>query len=128
MRAAAWLLQTALLTGALALGAGAQSAHREDGEHGPVELSEAPRALASNGAVVPMPEIARLGCRDMAEVLALIDRSGYRGPAPLPEDHPDREIFEYEDRLAAAYYHDCIMSGHNLDAPAAAFSRGFETP
>ncbi len=123
MRAATWLLPAAL-----ALGAGAEAGDRGDGEHGPVELSEAPRALAANGAVVPMPEIARLGCRDMAEVLALIDRSGYRGPAPLPESHPDRGIFEYEDRLAAAYYHDCIMSGHSLDAPAAAFSRGFETP
>ena len=87
-----------------------------------------PRALASNGAIVPMPELSELDCRGMAEVMGLIDQSRYRGPAPVPEGHPDREIFEYEHRLAAAYYHGCIVSGSRLDDPGPAFGQGFEQP
>lgn len=97
-------------------GSGSQAAQRH-----PV-----PRALASNGAIVPMPEIAGLDCPGMALALERIDRSRYRGPQPLPEDHPDRQIFEYEDRLSAAYYRDCILAAHGLENPTPAFSQGFE--
>ena len=93
---------------------------------GGAEGASPPRALASNGAIVPMPEIVGLGCGDMAETLGLIDQSRYRGPGPVPPGHPDREIFEYEHRLAAAYYHACILSGSRLEDPGPAFSRGFE--
>lgn len=89
---------------------------------------EIEKALAANGAVVAMPRIAGLSCREMAETLRLIDESGYRGPVPVPQGHPDRPIFEYEDRLAATYYRDCIMAGHRLESPTPAFARGFETP
>lgn len=90
------------------------------------DLAYAPRALASNGAIVAMPAIDGLGCRGMADVLDRIDESGYRDFRPLPKGHPDREIFEYEHRLAAAYYHRCVMTGHMLEDPAPAFGRGFE--
>jgi hypothetical protein len=92
------------------------------------EESSPRRALASNGAIIAMPELSGLDCSGMAEVLGLIDQSRYRGPEPVPEDHPDREIFEYEHRLAAAHYHACIMSGSRLDDPGPAFSQGFEQP
>jgi hypothetical protein len=92
------------------------------------DLTSVPRALASNGAIVAMPPVERLSCRGMGEVLDRIDESRYRGPAPVPEGHPDREIFDYEHRLAAAYYRACINTGHVLDDPAAAFGRGFGTP
>ncbi|HUF87978.1 MAG TPA: hypothetical protein VMM59_11405 [Thermohalobaculum sp.] len=115
---------------ALALGPGLEAAatDREIAAGGRADLAHAPRKLASNGAIVLMPEIARLDCRDMTEVLALLDRSGYRGPEPLQAGHPDREIFAYEHRLASAYFRDCILDGHWLDDPGAAFSQGFASP
>lgn len=100
---------------------------RETGHAAPA-AGPVPRALASNGAIVAMPPVESLGCREMGEALRLLDQSRYRGPAPVPERHPDRPIFEYEHRLAAAYYFGCILSGHELDDPASAFSHGFETP
>lgn len=111
----------------LALAPPAAATDAERGTH-TRPSGEVLRALSANGAVVAMPEIAGLSCRGMAETLRLIDESGYRGPVPLPQGHPDRPIFEYEDRLAATYYRDCIMAGHRLESPAPAFARGFETP
>lgn len=122
MRARA-ALATVLAPALVATAAGATDSGR--GLGGRADLSEAPRALASNGAVVLMPEIDRLGCRDIIEVLALIDRAGYRGALPLPEDHPDRAILEYEDRLARVYFDDCIRAGHGLEDPGPAFRQGF---
>ncbi|MEM1344197.1 MAG: hypothetical protein AAGI34_06400 [Pseudomonadota bacterium] len=69
--------------------------------------------LNQTGAVRPvaetvdLPEIATLGCKDMQDTLAWIDRSGYRGFDPLPKDHPDYALFLYEDRLASAFFHAC---------------------
>ena len=91
-----------------------------------VDMSTAPRALASNGAVVVMPEIAGLDCAAMDQVLRRIDLSNYRGADPVPEGHPDRPIFEYEDRLTGRIYFSCILGGHQLEDPGAAFSHGFE--
>ena len=118
-------------TGALALApvvsaALADAARAQDGKGATPELSAVPRALASNGAIVVMPEIDGLSCAGMAEALEAIDQSRYRGPQPVPQGHPDSEIFAYEHRLAAAYYRRCIMAGHGLEDPAPAFSRGFE--
>ena len=106
----------ALVALGLAAGAGAQTAG----------TSAAPRALASNGAVVVMPEIAGLDCAAMSQVLRRIDLSNYRGLDPIPEGHPDRPIFEYEDRLTGRIYFSCILGGHQLEDPGAAFSHGFE--
>jgi hypothetical protein len=94
---------------------------------GSIDSETAPRALASNGAVVVMPAIAQLDCDGMAKVLHLLDRSNYRGAEPVPEGSPDRPIFEYEDRLARAYYQRCILSAARLADPAPAFSSGFQT-
>jgi hypothetical protein len=85
-----------------------------------------PRAVASNGAVVVMPELAGLDCAGMSYVLRRIDLSSYRSPAAFPKVEPDIQIFEYEDRLAAQYYHSCIMVGNKLEDPADAFSFGFD--
>lgn len=115
---------------ALAAGTGlllAPAVWPSDGsERHAAQQNPVPRALASNGAVVPMPEIAGLDCPGMARALERIDRSRYRGPRPVPEGHPDRDIFEYEDRLAAAYYRECILAAHGLQDPSPAFSQGFE--
>ena len=89
--------------------------------------TDPPRALASNGAVVTMPEISGLTCAEMAQVLYRIDLSNYRGPDPLPRDHPDWVIFDYEDRLTRRHYYDCMLGDHQLQDPANAFSFGFGT-
>ena len=90
-------------------------------------VSKAPRALASNGAVVAMPEIAGLDCTGMSDVLRRIDISNYRGPVVVPEGHPDWPIFEYEDRLTKQYYFSCTLGDNLLEDPGTAFSFGFET-
>ncbi len=84
-----------------------------------------PRVIASNGAVIDMPDIASLDCAGMERTLRVIDLSQYRGPGPVPDDHPDRPIFEYEDRLSASYYHACTLERHRLEDPGPAFSFGF---
>jgi hypothetical protein len=88
----------------------------------------APRALASNGAVVIMPDIATLDCDGMAKVLHRIDLSNYRNAAPVPEGHPDRAIFDYEDRLSIAYYRRCGLGESRLEDPGPAFASGFAPP
>jgi hypothetical protein len=85
-----------------------------------------PRAVASNGAVIDMPDIAGLDCPGMERALRRIDLSRYRGPEPVPQGHPDWPIFDYEDRLSAAYYKSCTLERHRLDDPGPAFSSGFE--
>lgn len=92
------------------------------------ETDPAPRLLASNGVAVPTPDIAELDCAGKAEALRRIDQSNYRGPEPVPADHPDRAIFDYENRLAQRYYTDCLLRAHALDDPGAAFTFGFAAP
>ena len=111
-----WTGAVALVALGLAAGARAQT----------LDTSTAPRALASNGAVVVMPEISDLDCAAMGQVLRRIDLSNYRGLDPVPEGHPDRPIFDYEDRLTGQYYYSCTLSENRLDDPGAAFSYGFE--
>ncbi|MFQ5565639.1 MAG: hypothetical protein ACE5EU_04680 [Paracoccaceae bacterium] len=91
-----------------------------------VDMSTAPRALASNGAVVVMPDLAGLDCDAMSQVLRRIDLSNYRGADPVPKGHPDRPIFDYEDRLTRRYYFSCTLGEHKLEDPGTAFSYGFE--
>ncbi len=91
-----------------------------------VDTSTAPRVLASNGAVVVMPDLAGLDCAGMGQVLRQIDLSHYRGLDPVPEGHPDRPIFDYEDRLTGKFYYACTLGGHQLEDPGVAFSYGFE--
>ncbi|HSF93510.1 MAG TPA: hypothetical protein VLA52_00670 [Thermohalobaculum sp.] len=98
------------------------SPHAQTGENAPVPLLP-----ASNGVMVPMPEIAGLECRDMASALRRIDQSRYREAAVVPPGHPDRPIFDYEHRLARAYYNGCLARNHALEDPAAVFTFGFQT-
>ena len=104
---------------ALGLAAGAQTQT--------VDMANAPRALASNGAVVVMPKIAGLDCAGMSQVLRRIDLSNYRGPEPVSEGHPDWPIFDYEDRLSGRFYFSCTVGENQLEDPGAAFSLGFES-
>jgi hypothetical protein len=111
---------------ALALSVTGPAAGPTAGRSDAVSIPAAPRVLASNGAVVVMPEIAGLDCAGMSQVLRRIDLSNYRGLDPVPEGHPDRPIYDYEDRLTGRYYYSCTLSENRLEDPGAAFSYGFE--
>jgi len=93
----------------------------------PIDTTNAPRALASNGAVVVMPEIAGLDCDGMETVLRRIDQSNYRGQETIPEGHADWPIFEYEDRLTGQHYFSCTLGENQLEDPGTAFSFGFDS-
>ena len=56
-----------------------------------VDTPTAPRALASNGAVVVMPDLAGLDCAGMSQVLRRIDLSNYRGLDPVPVHTSDEQ-------------------------------------
>lgn len=81
----------------------------------PVPAEAAPMAESraeirtARGAVIATPEIAALSCEARRGVLSAIDASGYRGAEPLPEGHPDRALFLYEDALAVAIWRDCTL-------------------
>jgi hypothetical protein len=92
-----------------------------------VETPYTPRAMAENGAVVMMPDIAGLDCSRIANVLRRIDHSNYRGPDPLHVGHPDWLIFEYEDALAKKYYFSCTLAENRLEDPGPTFLRAFES-
>lgn len=88
--------------------------------------TEVPHAITANGVVVPTPEIATLDCAGITQTLRRIDQSNYRqGEAlnPLDRDWP---IFVYEDRLARAYYTECMLHDKPLGDPGDAFSFGFD--
>ena len=88
--------------------------------HGPAVLT------ASNGVRLPTPEIADLSCDQRADLLWTFSESNYRQAETLPEDHPDRAIFEYEDRLADAFYRDCQVGTTHFENATPAFSKGFK--
>lgn len=77
------------------------------------------------GVTVEMPELAALDCSGIRRVLARLDRSGYRGGGVLAPEHPDRPVFEYEDRLARALYFDCILRDSRSLPAETVFLRGF---
>ena len=101
-------------------------AHGPAAAAGAADDTAAPRAVASNGAVVVMPDIAGMDCAAMSHVIRRLDMSKYRGSDPVPEGHRDWPIFVYEDRLSAAYYFSCTLSENRLADPGSAFSFGFE--
>lgn len=81
--------------------------------------------IATNGAIILMPDIERLDCLAMADVIQRIDFSGYRDPdaaEPAP-DHPDRSIFEYESALTAQEYFQCTLGASQDTDPALAFEK-----
>jgi hypothetical protein len=124
MRQAGWAGMAALLALGFAV-AGPVTGVAAGAE--PIDTTNAPRAQASNGVVVVMPEIALLDCDGMQAVLRRIDQSNYRGTDTIPEGHPDWPIFEYEDRLTGQYYFSCTLGENQLEDPGAAFSFGFDS-
>ncbi|MBY8975095.1 hypothetical protein KHP62_04700 [Rhodobacteraceae bacterium NNCM2] len=79
--------------------------------------------VASNGALVPIPDIDTLDCAEMAKVIMRIDASEYRDPVaegPGP-DHPDRVIFEYENSLTSREYFECTLGKSQYVDPSLAF-------
>lgn len=107
------------------LGAAALAALLAAQSGGARAQSAPPQIVAANGAAVPMPDISGLDCNGMANALRRIDQSRYRGADIIDPGHPDRPIFDYEDRLARAYYNDCLARRHALDDPEAVFAFGF---
>lgn len=79
------------------------------------------------GAKVETPPLEGLDCPAMRAVLAAIDASGYRADAPEPHDKADSALFDYENRLSAAYYADCVRAHAAQAAPHAAFAAGYES-
>jgi hypothetical protein len=77
--------------------------------------------VTADGVRIPMPDIRSLNCRQIGDILALIDASGYRGAAPRPIDRADAPLFEYETRLARAQFRQCSAPTAGVDA----FSRGY---
>lgn len=77
---------------------------------------------AQNGHLVAMPDIAGLDCAAMAQTIAGLDASGYRGDSEdLGPDHPDHAIFQYENALTAAEYFQCTLGRSRSADPDLAF-------
>lgn len=62
---------------------------------------------AANGAVLSTPAIKALSCEEMSALLVAYTASNYRGAGEVPEDHPDRDLYDYEHDLATAHYTQC---------------------
>lgn len=82
-------------------------------------------ARAQNGAELPMPSQASLGCAEMSALLATYTESGYRGVHAPSRSHPDRPIYDYEHRLATAFFERCQRK-QNPAVPVDTFRKGFE--
>ena len=80
---------------------------------------------ASNGAVLPAPDPEGLDCAAMDEVLQTYVASGYRWIGAVPQGHPDRPIFDYENRLAAQHFYRCQARQSRFTDPEPVFSSGF---
>lgn len=80
---------------------------------------------ATNGAVLPAPDIASLTCAEQESLMREYTDSDYRGGAQPDERHPDRKIFDYESRLAEAFYSSCQAEASQFRQVSPAFSKGF---
>lgn len=80
---------------------------------------------ASNGAHLPMPDIAALDCVSMDALLIVYSAADYRGTASIPEEHPDRALYDYEDALAEHHYLTCQAGAASYGTPVEAFGQGF---
>ena len=80
---------------------------------------------ATNGAVLPAPDIASLTCAEQESLMREYTDADYRGDAQPDENHPDRKIFEYESLLAETYYSGCQAEASQFRKAAPAFSKGF---
>ena len=108
MRLTGWIVATAVLLAAPALAASGDRVFR-----------------ASNGVTIEAPEIGGLDCNGIELVVRRLDLSNYRGIAPLPEGHPDRPIFDYEDALARRQYFLCRSQVSRYLDPSDSFRHGF---
>ena len=82
--------------------------------------------VTAGGARVETPELDGLDCERMRALLDAIDASGYRDGAPKPQHEADMALFDYENRLSAAFYADCVRAHAEHAAPHAAFAAGYE--
>ncbi len=107
------LRQFAVMGVAVALGAGAVLADSE--------------FVATNGIVIMAPEVEAMDCPAIIDKLGEIDRSQYRGATDIvPEGHPDRPIFDYENALSQRNYDFCITDEVILQDASPAFRHGFK--
>lgn len=84
------------------------------------------RMTASNGAHLEMPDLATLDCDRMDRLLIDYALAGYRGPQPVPDGHPDRPLYDYENALARRHYKLCQSDASSYGTPFEAFGRGFD--
>lgn len=80
---------------------------------------------AQCGTVLPAPDIASLNCAEQEALMRMYTDRDYRKDAQPAEDHPDREIFDYENRLADSFYSRCLRGAFDFRALTPAFSKGF---
>lgn len=80
---------------------------------------------AANGQVLPAPKLNNLTCDQMDQLMETYISSQYRHVEFLPTDHPDRPIYDYENKLAQRHYEDCQMGRSHFENAAPAFSKGF---
>lgn len=80
---------------------------------------------SQNGVQLAAPVIASLSCDEMAKLLMSYSGSGYRDVATVPEGHPDRPIYDYENELASQHYADCQAGTARFEDPAPTFGQGF---
>lgn len=80
---------------------------------------------ATNGAVLPAPDIASLTCAQQEELMRQFTDSEYRSDLQPGEGHPDRAIFDYESQLADAFYSNCLSGSTDFRPVSPAFSKGF---
>ena len=82
--------------------------------------------VTAGGARIETPELDGLDCERMRALLDAIDASGYREGAPKPQHEADMALFDYENRLSAAFYADCVRAHAENAVPHAAFAAGYE--
>lgn len=80
---------------------------------------------ASNGVILPAPDLNIQTCGKLTQLMNTYMASHYRDVDVVPEDHPDRAIYEYENRLAEIHYEDCQMGSNHFEDSSSAFSKGF---
>ena len=93
---------------------------------GPCADASAQQMRAQNGVVLPTPRIATIGCLAMSRLMKQFSDSGYRGLGPLPPGDPDHKLFDYENRLAIAFYERCRKRRNAGTPPSEVFRHGFE--
>ena len=89
---------------------------------GPVQ---AEKFQSVNGVVLPAPDLNVMTCEKLNDLMTMYSASHYRDIEVIPVGHPDRAIYEYENRLAEIHYQDCQVGSHFFEDASPAFSKGF---